>query len=74
MRSQRCVESLAQSLGWRRRGSEDLQYQRHVAPIFLAAQCPVDYTQTTRRGRRGEAINIAENLEINANDAVVICS
>ena len=46
-------------------------YQRYAAPVFAAARCHVD-VQTTEH--RGHATEIAEQLDVNAYDAVVCCS
>ncbi|CAI7573228.1 unnamed protein product [Penicillium viridicatum] len=53
------------------KGTAASLYQRYAAPVFAAAKCQVD-VQTTEY--RGEAINIAENLDIDAYDALVCCS
>lgn len=46
-------------------------YQTYAAPIFAAARCQVDI-QTTEH--RGHAIEIVEQLDVNAYDAIVCCS
>ncbi|KAJ5753165.1 hypothetical protein N7520_010082 [Penicillium odoratum] len=46
-------------------------YQREAAPIFAAAGCKLD-VQTTEH--RGHAIEIAEQIDVNAYDAIVCCS
>lgn len=53
------------------KGTAASLYQRYAAPVFAAAKCQVD-VQTTEYG--GHAINIAENLDIDAYDALVCCS
>lgn len=46
-------------------------YQRYAAPIFAGAKCQLDVQHTEYRGH---AIEIAENLDIDAYDAIVCCS
>lgn len=46
-------------------------YQRYAAPVFAAAGCKVDMQVTSYRGH---AIEIAEEVDIDACDAVVCCS
>ncbi|BDD54708.1 hypothetical protein MAP00_000305 [Monascus purpureus] len=46
-------------------------YKKHAAPIFAAARCHVDVQHTTHRGH---ATEIAEQIDINAYDAIVCCS
>ncbi|KAJ5578071.1 uncharacterized protein N7459_007035 [Penicillium hispanicum] len=46
-------------------------YKTHAAPVFAAARCQVDVQSTERRGH---AIDIAEQLDIDAYDAIVCCS
>ena len=53
------------------KGTAASLYQSYAAPIFAAARCQVD-VQTTEH--RGHAIEIAEQLDINAYDAIVCCS
>ncbi|KAJ5940773.1 hypothetical protein N7516_000941 [Penicillium verrucosum] len=53
------------------KGAAASLYQRYAAPVFAAAKCQVD-VQTTEY--RGHAIDIAENLDIDAYDALVCCS
>lgn len=53
------------------KGNAESLYQRYAAPIFAAGQCQVD-VQTTEY--RGHAIEIAEQLDIDAYDAIVCCS
>lgn len=53
------------------KGTAASLYQTYAAPIFAAARCQVD-VQTTEH--RGHAIEIAEQLDINAYDAIVCCS
>ncbi|KAJ5682250.1 hypothetical protein N7462_005415 [Penicillium macrosclerotiorum] len=53
------------------KGTAASLYQRYAAPIFAAARCQVD-VQTTEY--RGHAIQIAEQLDIDAYDAIVCCS
>ncbi|QQK47153.1 Sphingosine kinase (SphK), putative [Penicillium digitatum] len=53
------------------KGTAASLYKRFAAPVFAAAKCQVD-VQTTEH--RGHAIEIAENLDIDAYDAVVCCS
>ncbi|KAJ5519734.1 hypothetical protein N7463_000187 [Penicillium fimorum] len=53
------------------KGTAASLYQRYAAPVFAAAKCQVDVQNTEYRGH---AIEIAENLDIDAYDAVVCCS
>ncbi|CAG8075398.1 unnamed protein product [Penicillium salamii] len=53
------------------KGTAASLYQTYAAPVFAAAKCQVDVEHTTHRGH---AIDIAENLDIDAYDAVVCCS
>ncbi|KAJ5588286.1 hypothetical protein N7537_010964 [Penicillium hordei] len=53
------------------KGTAPSLYQRYAAPVFAAAKCQVD-VQTTEY--RGQAVEIAENLDTDAHDAVVCCS
>jgi len=53
------------------KGSATSLYQTYAAPIFAAARCQVDVQPTEYRGH---AIEIAEQLDINAYDAIVCCS
>lgn len=53
------------------KGTAASLYQTYAAPIFAAARCQVDI-QTTER--RGHAVEIAEQLDVNAYDAIVCCS
>ncbi|KAJ5950347.1 uncharacterized protein N7479_008760 [Penicillium vulpinum] len=53
------------------KGAAASLYQRYAAPVFAAAKCQVDVQSTEYRGH---AIEIAENLDIDAYDAVVCCS
>ncbi|KAJ5975958.1 hypothetical protein N7481_009665 [Penicillium waksmanii] len=46
-------------------------YKTYAAPIFAAARCQVD-VQTTQH--RGHAIEIAEQLDLDAYDAIICCS
>ncbi|KAI9738936.1 MAG: sphinganine kinase lcb4 [Claussenomyces sp. TS43310] len=46
-------------------------YHRDIQPILEAARCSIDLVQTEYQG---EAIEVAENLDINAYDMVVSCS
>ncbi|CAI7634457.1 unnamed protein product [Penicillium pancosmium] len=46
-------------------------YKTYAAPIFAAARCQVD-VQTTEH--RGHAIEIAEQLDLDAYDAIICCS
>lgn len=46
-------------------------YIRDVAPLLTAAHCQLDYSTTSYQG---EAIEIAEKMNIDAYDAVVVCS
>ncbi|KAJ5211159.1 ATP-NAD kinase PpnK-type [Penicillium cf. griseofulvum] len=53
------------------KGTAASLYQRYAAPVFAAAKCQVDVQNTEYSGH---AIEIAENLDIDAYDAVVCCS
>ncbi|KAJ5361485.1 hypothetical protein N7541_002329 [Penicillium brevicompactum] len=53
------------------KGTAASLYQRHAAPVFAAAKCQVDVEHTTHQGH---AMDIAENLDIDAYDTVVCCS
>ncbi|KAI1836272.1 hypothetical protein DTO006G1_2481 [Penicillium roqueforti] len=53
------------------KGTAASLYQRYAAPVFAAAKCQVGVQNTEHRGH---AIEIAENLDIDAYDAVVCCS
>lgn len=46
-------------------------YETYAAPVFAAAQCQVDMQVTSHRGH---ATEIAEQIDINAYDAIVCCS
>ena len=47
------------------------QYSQEIEPIFAAARCEVDAERTTHKGH---AIEIAQNLHINAYDVLASCS
>lgn len=53
------------------KGTAASLYQRYAAPVFAAAKCQVDVEHTTHQGH---AMDIAENLDIDAYDTVVCCS
>lgn len=53
------------------KGSAEKWYYRDVEPIFSAAKCSIDMVKTKYRG---EAIEIAEKLDIEAYDMIVSCS
>ncbi|GLI73870.1 sphinganine kinase lcb4 [Penicillium ochrochloron] len=53
------------------KGNAGNLYQKYAAPIFAAAHCQVDVQSTEYRGH---AIEIAEQLDIDAYDAIVCCS
>jgi len=53
------------------KGTAESLYQRYAAPVFAAAKCQVDVESTTHHGH---AIEIAQNLDIDAYDTVVCCS
>lgn len=53
------------------KGTAASLYQTYAAPIFAAAGCQVD-VQTT--SHQGHAVEIAEQLDIDAYDAIVCCS
>ncbi|ETI21754.1 hypothetical protein G647_05823 [Cladophialophora carrionii CBS 160.54] len=53
------------------KGKAVKQYSKEIEPIFAAARCEVDAERTTHRGH---AIEIAENLDINAYDVLASCS
>lgn len=46
-------------------------YKTYAAPVFAAAQCQVDMQVTSHRGH---ATEIAEQIDVNAYDAIVCCS
>ncbi|KAJ5166842.1 uncharacterized protein N7482_005623 [Penicillium canariense] len=46
-------------------------YQKYAAPVFAAGRCQVDVQSTEYRGH---AIQIAEQLDIDAYDAIICCS
>lgn len=52
-------------------GKAEKWYYRDVEPIFSAARCSIDMVKTKYRG---EAIEIAEKLDIEAFDMIVSCS
>ncbi|KAH7114307.1 sphingoid long chain base kinase-like protein [Dendryphion nanum] len=52
-------------------GNATKQYSKHIAPIFAAARCELDVEQTTHNGH---AVEIAQNLDIEAYDVVACCS
>lgn len=53
------------------KGNAATLWEQHCKPIFVAARCPIDAHTTSFQG---EAINIAEELDIEAFDAVVCAS
>ena len=53
------------------KGSAQKWFLRDIEPIFSAAQCAVDVERTQYKGH---AIEIAENLDVNAYDVVASCS
>lgn len=53
------------------KGSAVKWYHRDILPLLLAARCTIDMVKTTYTG---EAVEIAENLDIDAFDMVVSCS
>ncbi|KAB8238933.1 sphinganine kinase lcb4 [Aspergillus alliaceus] len=53
------------------KGAASRQYHNHAAPVFTAARCIVDVQETTHRGH---ATEIAEQIDIDAYDAIVCCS
>jgi sphingosine kinase len=53
------------------KGSAEKWYHRDVEPILAAARCTIDMLKTTYRG---EAIEIAKNVDIEAYDMIVSCS
>lgn len=52
-------------------GKAQSLYNKHIAPIFEAAGCTVDVQTTTRRGH---AVEIAENLDVDAYDVLACAS
>ncbi|GAQ41616.1 sphinganine kinase lcb4 [Aspergillus tubingensis] len=46
-------------------------YTSYAAPVFAAARCQVDVQETTHGGH---AVEIVEQLDINAYDAIICCS
>lgn len=53
------------------KGSAEKWYYRDVEPLLKAAQCTIDMTKTRHSG---EAVDIAERLDIEAFDIVASCS
>jgi sphingosine kinase len=53
------------------KGSAEKWYYRDVEPLLKAAQCTIDMTKTRHSG---EAVEIAEKLDIEAFDIVASCS
>lgn len=53
------------------KGSAEKWYYRDVEPIFRAARCSIDMVKTKYSG---EAVEIAEKLDIEAFDVVAACS
>jgi sphingosine kinase len=53
------------------KGKAVKQYSKEIEPIFAAARCEVDAERTTHKGH---AVEIAENLDINAFDVMASCS
>ncbi|KAK3623734.1 sphinganine kinase lcb4 [Elasticomyces elasticus] len=47
------------------------QYSKEIEPVFAAARCEVDAQRATHPGH---AIEITENLDIDAYDVMVSCS
>ncbi len=53
------------------KGSAEKWYYRDVEPLLKAAQCTIDMVKTRHKG---EAVDIAESLDIDAFDIVASCS
>ncbi|KAL3424537.1 sphingosine kinase (diacylglycerol kinase catalytic domain-containing protein) [Phlyctema vagabunda] len=53
------------------KGAAEKIYTRDVEPIFDAARCEIDFTITKHQG---EAIDIAEAIDVDAFDVIVCCS
>jgi len=53
------------------KGSAEKWYHRDVKPLLTAARCPIDMVKTKYRG---EAVEIAEKLDIEAFDVIASCS
>lgn len=53
------------------RGAAQKIYHAHIAPIFAAAKCELDVEQTQYNGH---AVEIGQNLDIEAYDVVACCS
>ncbi|KAJ5620045.1 hypothetical protein N7510_004029 [Penicillium lagena] len=53
------------------KGTASYLFGTYAAPIFAAAKCEMDVQATTHRGH---AIEIAEQLDLDAYDAVICCS
>jgi sphingosine kinase len=53
------------------KGSAEKWYHRDVEPLLKAAQCTIDMVKTRHRG---EAVDIAEKLNIDAFDIIASCS
>lgn len=68
-RKQKRIKVLVNPFGGQ--GNAQKLWTREIEPIFAAANCEVDVERTTYRGH---AIEIAENLDIEAFDAVACAS
>ncbi|KAL8948674.1 MAG: hypothetical protein Q9222_005157 [Ikaeria aurantiellina] len=53
------------------KGKAQKWYLRDIEPVFAAAQCEVDVEKTQYRGH---AVEIAENMDVDAYDVVAACS
>ncbi|KAF9890286.1 sphinganine kinase lcb4 [Aspergillus nanangensis] len=53
------------------KGSASKLYHKHAAPLFAAARCHLDVQETTHQGH---ATELAEQIDVNAYDAIVCCS
>lgn len=53
------------------KGSAEKWYQRDIEPIFKAARCSIDMAKTKYSG---EAVEMSENLDIEAYDIIATCS
>ncbi|GES59013.1 hypothetical protein ATETN484_0003023500 [Aspergillus terreus] len=53
------------------KGSASKLYHNHAAPVFAAARCHIDVEETTHQGH---ATELAEQIDVDAYDAIVCCS
>ncbi|KAL5356945.1 ATP-NAD kinase-like domain-containing protein [Aspergillus floccosus] len=53
------------------KGTASKLYHNHAAPVFAAARCHIDVEETTHQGH---ATELAEQIDVDAYDAIVCCS